>query len=176
MIKLSDTKKIHLEFKNDYFYKKSKIMNSVFEVQKTIRGILLKILDAHSLVQLNKIPHGFSNNLIWNIGHCIASQQSLVYKLSGLPTLVTDEFIEKYRKGTKPEGDVSQLEVDQIRSLLLETLEQTERDFENKVFVNYNEYTTSVGFRLHDIHSALDFNNYHEGIHSGIAMSIRKFV
>jgi hypothetical protein len=158
------------------FIKKRKIMNSVFEVQKTIRAILLKIVDGHSLEQLNKIPHGFSNNLIWNIGHCISSQQVLVYKLSGLPTMVTEEFIAKYRKGTKPEGDVSQLEVDQIRSLLLATLDQTEKDFENKVFVNYTEYTTSVGFRLYDIHSALDFNNYHEGIHSGIAMSIRKFV
>ena len=31
-------------------------MNSVFEVQKTIREIFLKVLDHHSLEQLNKIP------------------------------------------------------------------------------------------------------------------------
>ena len=33
-------------------------MNSVFDVQKTIREILLKVLDNHSLEQLNKIPEG----------------------------------------------------------------------------------------------------------------------
>lgn len=151
-------------------------MNSVFEVQKTIREILLKVLDNHSLEQLNKIPLGFSNNLIWNVGHCISSQQVLVYKLSGLPTMVSDALIAKYKKGTKPEGDVSQTEVDEIRELLFTTLHQTEKDFENKQFVNYNEYTTSLGFTLRNINDALDFNNYHEGIHTGIIMSIRKFV
>lgn len=96
-------------------------MNSVFDVQKTIREILLKVLDNHSLEQLNKIPDGFSNNLIWNIAHCVSAQQSLVYKLSGIPSKVSEGFIIKYRKGTKPEGDVSQTEVDEIRTLLSET-------------------------------------------------------
>lgn len=151
-------------------------MNSVFEVQKTIREIFLKILDHHSLEQLNKIPTGFNNNLIWNIAHCISSQQVLVYKLSGLPTMVSEEFMAKYKKGTKPEGDVSQAEVDEIRTLLFTTLEQTEKDFANNVFVDYNEYTTSLGFTLKNVDGALGFNNYHEGIHTGIIMSIRKFV
>ena len=151
-------------------------MNSVFEVQKTIREILLKILDNHSLEQLNKIPDGFSNNLIWNIGHCVSTQQVLVYKLSGLPTMVSEDFIAKYKKGTKPEGDVSLAEVDEIRNLLSSTLRQTQDDFSNNVFVNYNEYTTSMGFTLRNVADALNFNNYHEGIHTGIIMSIRKFV
>ncbi|OXG08063.1 DinB family protein [Flavobacterium araucananum] len=151
-------------------------MNSVFEVQKTIREILLKVLDHHSLEQLNKIPHGFNNNLIWNIAHCVSSQQVLVYKLSGLPTMVSEEFIAKYKKGTKPEGDVSQAEVDEIRTLLSTTLQQTEKDFENNIFVHYTEYTTSLGYTLKNVGDALSFNNYHEGIHTGIIMSLRKFV
>ena len=76
------------------FRKKNNYMSSVFEVQKTIREILLKILESHSLEQLNKIPQGFNNNIIWNIGHCVSSQQVLVYKLSGLPTMVSEEFIQ----------------------------------------------------------------------------------
>ena len=151
-------------------------MNSVFEVQKTIREILLKVLDNHSLEQLNKIPEGFSNNLIWNVAHCVAAQQTLVYKLSGLPTMTSEEFTMKYRKGTKPEGDVSQAEVDEIRTLLSETLHQTEKDYLNKTFLNYTEYTTSMGFTLRNVEDALSFNNFHEGTHSGIIMSIRKFV
>ena len=151
-------------------------MNSVFDVQKTIREILLKILDSHSLEQLNKIPEGFSNNLIWNIAHCISAQQSLVYKLSGLPSKASEEFITKYRKGTKPEGYVSQAEVDEIRTLLSETLHQTEKDYSDKIFLNYTEYTTSMGFTLRNIEDALSFNNYHEGTHTGIILSIRKFV
>jgi hypothetical protein len=151
-------------------------MSSVFKVQKTIREILLKILDNHSLEQLNKIPEGFSNNLIWNIAHCISSQQVLVYKLSGLPTHVSDQFIDAYKKGTKPEGDVSQEEVDEIRMLLSSTILQTEKDYTNNVFNNYTTYMTSMGFELTNVDDALSFVNYHEGIHTGIIMSIRKFV
>lgn len=151
-------------------------MNSVFEVQKTSREILLKMLDSHSIEQLNKIPDGFNNNIIWNIAHCVSTQQILVYKLSGLPIMLSDEFIDKYKKGTKPEGDVSQEEVDEIRTLLFSTLEKASNDFENGVFVNYNEYTTSMGFTLRNVEDALNFNNYHEGIHTGIIMALRKLV
>lgn len=151
-------------------------MNSFFETHKTIREILLQVLDHHSLEQLNKIPEKFSNNLIWNVAHCVAAQQTLVYKLSGLPTLVSEEFINKYKKGTKPEGDVLQAEVDEIRTLLLATFEQTQKDYENGIFVSYNEYMTSMGFLLRNVDGALSFNNYHEGIHTGIIMSIKKFI
>jgi hypothetical protein len=151
-------------------------MNSVFETQKTIREVLLKFLDNYSLEQLNKIPQGFNNNIIWNAAHCIAVQQALVYKLSGLPTMVSKEFILKYSKGAKPEGDVNQDEVDEIKILLSTTLHQTQKDFDDRIFVNFQEYTTSLGNTLRDIHGALEFNNYHEGLHTGVIMSIRKFV
>lgn len=73
-------------------------MKSVFDVQKTIREVILKILDNYTLEQLNKIPEGFSNNLIWNAGHCLSVQQALVYKLSGLPGNISEEFMAKYKR------------------------------------------------------------------------------
>lgn len=151
-------------------------MKSVFEVQKTIREVLLKILDNHSLEQLNKVPEGFTNNIIWNAAHCVATQQVLLYKLSGLPINVSEEFIEKYRKGTKPEGDVSQEEANEIKRLLASTLQKAEGDFDKGIFATYTEYTTSMGYTLKNIEGALEFNNFHEGLHTGVVMSIRKFV
>ena len=151
-------------------------MQSAFEVQKTSRTIILKFLEIYSLEQLNKIPEGYNNNIIWNIGHIIAAQQALVYKLSGLPILVSDEFISKYKKGTKPESIVSQTEIEEIKTLLAFTLLKTEEDYNNNVFLNYTEYTTSMGFTIHNVKEAISFNNYHEGVHTGIIMSLRKFI
>ena len=68
--------------------------------------------------QLNKVPEGFSNNLIWNIGHIVVVQQMLVYKLSGLNMMISDEMVEKYKKGTRPEEPVGQTEIDEIKKLL----------------------------------------------------------
>jgi len=151
-------------------------MQSAFEVQKTSRTIILKFLDNYSLEQLNKIPEGYSNNIIWNIGHIIASQQGMVYKLSGLPTLVSDDFINKYKKGTKPEGIVSQTEIEEIKTLLETTFRQTVEDFSNNIFINFTEYTTSIGFTIRNAEEAVNVNNYHEGIHLGIILSLRKFI
>lgn len=93
-----------------------------------------------------------------------------------MPTIVSEDFINKYKKGTKPEGNLSQAEVDEIRTLLLVTFEQTEKDYENGIFVTYQEYMTSMGFLLRNVDGALSFNNYHEGIHTGIIMSLKKFI
>jgi len=151
-------------------------MNQTFDITRTSRKMIAPFLENYTLEQLNAIPDGFSNNLIWNIAHIVVTQQLLVYKLSGLPTMVSDEMIEKFRKGTKPEHIVTQAEVDEIKSLLFATIDQTEVDFENKIFKNFDEYPTSTGFVLKSAKDAMIFNNFHEGLHLGILMSIRKFV
>ncbi|MFV8341435.1 DinB family protein [Flavobacterium sp. XS2P39] len=151
-------------------------MEQTFDVSTTSRNMISKFLEGYTLEQLNTIPVGFSNNLIWNIGHVIVTQQLLVYKLSGLPMMISDEMIEKYKKGTKPEHIATQTEVDAMKSLLFETINQTRVDFDSKIFNNYTEYPTSTGFILKGIEGAMVFNNFHEGLHIGLMMNIRKFI
>lgn len=151
-------------------------MESTFNINKTSRNVLLTFLENHSLEKLNTIPEGFSNNLIWNIGHIIVVQQMLVYKLSGLPMIVSDEMIEKYRKGSKPEHTIGQTEVDEIKKLLFTTLEKTKRDFSENVFQNYAEFTSMSGYTMKSATDAMEFNNYHEALHIGIMMQIKKFI
>ena len=151
-------------------------MQDTFEVNRTSRKMLSSYFENYTLEQLNKIPQGFNNSLFWNIAHVVVTQQILVYKLSGLPILVSDEMVEKYRKGTKPEQDVTQEEVDVLKSLLFKGAEQAETDYNNGVFVNYQEYPTSTGFVLQNAKGAIEFNNLHEGVHIGIMMNIKKFI
>ncbi|MFV8363132.1 DinB family protein [Flavobacterium sp. ZT3P35] len=152
-------------------------MNQLFDVSTTSRNMVSKFLSGYNLDQLNTIPEGFSNNLIWNIGHIIVSQQLLVYKLSGLPMMVSDELVEKYKKGTKPEHNATEDEVEKLKALLFSTIQQTKLDYDAKLFQNYHEYTTSTG--NHDLKNAEDamaFSNFHEGLHIGIMTIICKFL
>lgn len=151
-------------------------MNQTFSVTENSRKTLSKFLQGYSLEQLNTIPEGYNNNLIWNIGHIVVVQQMLVYKLSGLPMMISDEMVEKYKRGTKPEQDATQADVDEIQSFLFETINQTKADLENKVFKNYQEYTTMTGFTMKTAEDAMAFNVYHEALHAGMIMSIRKFI
>lgn len=151
-------------------------MQRTFEITSTSRKIMSQFLDSYTLEQLNKIPDGFKNNLIWNSAHIVVTQQLLVYKFSGLPMMVSDELVQKYMKGTKPELDATQADVDEIKTLLSDTVNQTKEDYDKGIFKNYEEYSTSTGFVLRNVEDAMVFNNFHEGLHIGIMMNLRKFV
>ena len=151
-------------------------MHQVFEITRLSRKIIAEYLEHYTLEQLNKVPEGFNNNLVWNIGHIVVVQQMLVYNLSGLPMMVSQEMVEKYKRGSKPENLVSQAEVDEIRSLLFETINQTKADLNSKIFKTYTEFTTLSGFTMRNVEDALAFNYYHEAMHIGMMMSIRKFI
>jgi len=151
-------------------------MNWTFDICLKNRNILEGILNQFSLDELNKVPEGFSNNLIWNIAHVIVTQQLLVYGNSQLPMLVSDEMVAKYRKGTKAEHEVNQEEVNEIKTLLFSTLEKTQEDYNNGVFKNYTEYTVSTKSTLTNVEQALEFNNFHEGIHLGYILALKKSI
>ncbi|MBP8157242.1 MAG: DinB family protein [Flavobacterium sp.] len=151
-------------------------MDATFKIWETNRKLYLKLIENYSLEQLNKIPEGFSNNLAWNFGHVIVAQQGLVYRLSGLPINVTDEMNEKYRNGSKPTGTTTQAELEELKVLLFSLLERTKEDYAAGKFITYNEYTTGTGFHLANLKDAIEFNNYHEALHMGFMMNIRKFI
>ena len=153
-------------------------METTLRILQNNRNVYLRLLESFTLEQLNKIPDGLSNNIIWNIAHIIVTQQILVYQLSGLPLQVSQEIEEMYKNGSKPTCKTTQDEVDEIKTLLLSTVEKTKMDFQTPgFFQNYNEFTTkSTGFTIDSAKTALEFNNFHEGVHFGIIMQIRKFL
>jgi hypothetical protein len=149
-------------------------MNWTFDICLKNRKLLETFLENFTLEQLNKVPEGFNNNIIWNIAHTIVTQQLLVYGNSKLPMLVSDEMVVKYRKGTKAEHHVTQSDVDIIRALLFSTLEKTVIDYNNGLFKNYTSYTVSTKSTLTNAEEALEFNNFHEGIHLGYILALKK--
>lgn len=151
-------------------------MEAILKAAKTSRQLYDRFFDNYTADQLNKIPEGFNNNLIWNIGHIIVAQQSLVYKSSNLPMHITDELFDRYKPGTRPTGTTSQSEMNELRTLLVSLVDKTAADLSSKQFDTFNERTTVTGFHLASLEDALVFNNYHEGIHLGYMMNIRKFV
>ena len=151
-------------------------MNTIFKSIKRSREIYASYLENYTLEQLNTIPDGLRNNLIWNIAHIIVSQQRLAYLLSGNETLISEEFTNKYVNGTIPDGNATQEEVDEIKQLLFSTIEQTILDYENGKFDNYTETQTRTGFLLTNIEEAMLFNHYHEGVHLGFMMKIKRFI
>ncbi|WP_136482427.1 DinB family protein [Cognatitamlana onchidii] len=152
-------------------------MDFTFQILKNMRGIFKDIIDNNSLEDLNKIPEGFNNNIIWNIGHIAVTEQLLAYKLSGLEVGLSDDMISRFMKGSSPHGDLSIEEMEEIKALLFSTIEKTEKDYDAGVFKTYNTYTVSTtGNTLHNINEALQFIVTHEGIHYGYILALLRAV
>lgn len=152
-------------------------MHFTLEVLSKTRKFFSSYLEELSIKELNKIPDGFNNNIIWNIGHILVTQQLLAYKLSGLPMLVHETLVAKYMKGTKPDGFVEQNDVDEIKALLFSTVEKTIEDANNNLFKNYQEYTVSTtGNTLKTIDDAFQFIIFHEGMHLGYIMALNRAI
>ena len=74
-------------------------MRKEIDILRKARLKMLEKINELSLEQLNKVPEGFNNNIIWNMGHLLASQESIMYKRSGLATNIEPIFINAYRNG-----------------------------------------------------------------------------
>jgi len=147
-----------------------------FDITIKTRKFLNSFIENLSLLELNKVPDGFNNNIIWNIAHVIVTQQLLVYNLSGLPTIASKEMIDSFRKGTRPLRDLNQAEVDAISNLLFSTIEKTKDDYDSKLFQTYNQYTVTTKNTISNVEEAIEFNNFHEGIHLGYILALRKSI
>ena len=151
-------------------------MQNQFKTLRATRNNILNAINELSEEQFNKIPSGFSNNIIWNVAHHIVTQQLLIYKLSGASPRISSDMIEKYKKGTIASGTISKSEIEEIKILLIKTVDWLEEDFSNGIFKSFDEYPTSYNVTLNSTEDAINFNNVHEGLHLGYIMAMKKMV
>jgi hypothetical protein len=151
-------------------------MNTQTAIIEKPRLQLLAMIEGLSLDQLNQIPDGFNNNIMWNMGHIIASQQGLCYVRAGLPLSVEEPFFNTFKSGTKPERYYTAEDLDNIKALLFSTLPQLEADLQTGLFKNYTAFTTRFGFEVTGIQDAVRFLAFHEGLHIGVISAIKKLV
>ncbi|NQX43065.1 DinB superfamily protein [Pedobacter steynii] len=143
---------------------------------KKLRFAVLKTVEQLTTEQLNKVPDGFNNNIIWNIAHLIASQQNLCYVKAGQDPLVPQGFIQAYKPGTKPEQQVSARDIEFIKSLLVNTAEQLEADLEDHKFDNYTPWVNGMGLELNNINDIISYLPLHEGIHLGYILALKRLI
>lgn len=140
------------------------------------RKALKKILDFHTLDQINHIPSGFNNNILWNCAHVIAVHQMLTYGLTNQPFGIPKEFVFRFVPGSKPDAVYDASFVDEVKSLLFTSFEQFQADIEDDKFVTFNPFMTALKFEINDLEKAVAFNQYHESLHMGHILNLMKFV
>lgn len=147
---------------------------TAFDILRATRKNILNAIEGLTLEQFNKIPTGFNNNIGWQIGHIVVTQQLLCYRMAGQDCNVSEKMIAAFRKGTKPEQIYDADDITLIKKLLTSTLERIESDYDSGVFKSYKEYATSYGYTLRSIEGAINFNNTHEAMHLGWIYAMKK--
>jgi hypothetical protein len=151
-------------------------MQKVIEIIEQTRRNFRNLVDGLTIQQLNTIPAGFNNNIIWNYAHIISAQQVLCYRNAGLPLVVDENFVDLFKKGTKPGAAVDETQLSHIHRMAVATIEKLKLDINDGLFSNYQEYTTSYNVMLTNIKDAVRFVATHDALHFGYAMAQRKLV
>ncbi len=146
------------------------------DILRQIRPRTLELVSSLSDEQLLMIPDGYRNNILWNFTHTLVTQQLLCYACSDRPLHISDELRDQARKGTAPADWSTPPDIALVKALYLKLADQLAEDYQANQFVDFKEYKTSAGVVLRHIDDAIAFNNFHEGLHLGVMMSLRKHV
>lgn len=144
-----------------------------------IRRYLLEQIADVSVEQLNKIPEGFNNNMIWNMGHLIVAQQGLCYMRANQSPVISKEFLAAFTTNTKPDREFTAEEIAEVKALFTSTIEQFASDYSKAIFTDYTpspNISRVYGIDLNTVDDAIEFITYHEGYHIGVVMTMRKLV
>ena len=151
-------------------------MKESIDIIRGARKFLLNLIDGISIEKLNEIPVGFNNNLAWNFAHVIANQQILCYRNAGVKPVIEDKIIDKYKTGTRPEGFIDENEFETLKQYLLSTVDKFEEDSATNMFENYKAFDLKSypGVRLKNINDAARFVSFHDGLHVGYSMALKR--
>jgi hypothetical protein len=151
-------------------------MKTQFDIIRKTRSFLLDAIKDVSNEQLNKIPTGFKNNIVWHMGHLIASQQGLCYLRSNISIVVDEGYMKLFKPDTKPEGIISEDAIDTLKKLFLPTIDRLETDYKQHAFVSFKSFKNRYGVEIQTIDDAINFLIYHEGVHFGYIMAFKKML
>lgn len=154
-------------------------MSAKIQKLQALRRFLLAQVDGLTTEQLNEVPAGYANNIIWNVAHLGAAVQSICYVRAGLPLTVADEFFTPYLPGTRPADFMDAATVTAIWSASLAALDQLLLDVTAQKFGGYTHserIQERYGVEVRTIDDALDFLLYHEGFHAGYVLALKHLV
>jgi len=143
---------------------------------RKVRAYLLNAIKDLNVEQLNTIPDNFNNNIIWNMAHLISAQQGVCYKRAEISMHVNEDFFNAYKPGSKPVKPLTETEIEDVKKLLLTSLDLLETDIDKNAFEGYKTWTTRYDVEIKNINDIINFLQFHEGLHMGAIMALKNIV
>jgi len=152
-------------------------MENTFKYIIQARKAFITLIEGLTLEQLNHIPGGFNNNIIWNFGHIVVATQGLCYLRTDVSPDYSIKYGAAYTKGSKPTYTVSQEEVEDLKVLAIATIEQIEKDYHAGVFKKITPFATGTYNELMPtIDDVIITSVGHANLHFGYEMAQQRII
>ncbi len=133
-----------------------------------LRNKNISLLEQISQEQSLIIPEKFSNNLLWQAGHILTTQISLIYRRSNIAMpIIDDKYLGYFAKGSSPANFDSETPTfERLQAELKESIAVLENDLHKYSDKQYDEPAhVSFGMTLGSFHDAVLSIGYHESYH-----------
>ncbi len=133
-----------------------------------VRGNTLHSLSQVNEEEIHTVPPGFSNNILWNVGHVLLYGELLLLRAADQVGKLPSEYQALFGGGTKPadwNGEIPSLHI------LLEQLQEQQMWLAAE-FGNRLEEAVAKPLKIRDVEcttygEVLSFMMFHEGLHAG---------
>lgn len=149
---------------------------SILKMLNVTRGFLLKNVSKLSEEQLLTIPEGSKNNILWNLGHIVASEGSMIYGMAGVESPLPENYSALFSGGTSPADWTETPDCKEVLGHLGTLSAQVKSDYEAGKFAGYKSQELFPGLTFDNVEDAISFHILHEGIHMGLIMNLVKKV
>ena len=145
----------------------------IFNQLSAFREDLLYVLEDVTEEEAELIPNGFRNNIRWNMGHILLDQYTWIYFQLNEETPYK-EWEKFFGFGTTPDDFTK--ETPNYSELL--TLLKTQPNYIRETFMNrLSEKLLKVTeLEMSTVGEVLPRTMYHEGLHIGTIMAIKKLI
>ncbi|MFC5469148.1 DinB family protein [Cohnella suwonensis] len=151
-------------------------MEYLFKQLRFVRNNTIKQVSGLNEEQVHRVPPGFNNNVLWNVGHIILVHEKFAFGLIHEETNIPAYFGELFGSGTKPanwEQPVPGL--DELTGLLHTQIDRIEQKIESRLNDRLEKpFLTSAGLELSTVKECLSFLLYHEGMHFASINAIKQ--
>ena len=152
-------------------------MNYSIKYLRRIRENFIELMNDLTIEQLNEVPEGFNNNIIWNFGHIVTTTPAIVYIRSGVDKNIQIPHVAKYTRGSKPETFISKEELEELKQLSTSYLDKIAQDYEAGVFKTITPFATlTFKYEMDTIEEVFTCLTAHESLHWGVANGLKKVV
>ena len=152
------------------------MLKKEIELVRYVRLSILQLTEQLTADQMNQVPDKMKNNLIWNLGHLVFTQQMLCYGLGGLTPAIDTACFSEFAPGTVPARYIREEEILKIRAALVNSFDKLAADIETDKLQGYTPWKLPAGIAIDNIGDALATNCIHEGRHFGVVISLTKMV